>query len=492
MPTMLRNWVGRISRVFNKDSDVKESNENEPLIQFVRFASVAMAVKKQSLLEEELKNADLMSILSGGGNSSVFKKNDIIDYSYPTGISVIDYPLAYEINIVNEKGEKIGKRVCYGIQAGTFNVLTGSTQSFKTTLGIQMSANIAYANNGNVIHYDAENRLVVQRVKNLTKLPESWFSGDAPRYQIRGGAIGFDTLQHDITEIAMNKIKYKNILLKDTGVVDGNNKPIYLMPPTVIFLDSISNVIAKEYNVESKDFMNDMGEIRGNADGMRNAKTLRGVLTDLNPLMKEANIIIITIAHKGTNISAGVTPQPKQFQYGKQDEKISGGKALEYGASALMNFTNFGSESSRYHMDSDGFEGNTILFEPLKVSTNESGNAKSGLGFEIIIDKRKNGVDNLRTLVQLLVAKGRLKGNKANYKVCDENGEVISKNFSWKHIYEDFEKDKETFKAFMIAAKEELEKFISRADDTAGTINPFDINATIIDLDGAVDIKDAA
>lgn len=488
MPTMLKDYTGSVSCVLTGE----EPKKNEPLIQFVRFASVAMAVKKQSLLEEELKNADLMSILSGGGNSSVFKKNDIIDYSYPTGISVIDYPLAYEINIVNEKGEKIGKRVCYGIQAGTFNVLTGSTQSFKTTLGIQMSANIAFANNGNVIHYDAENRLVVQRVKNLTKLPESWFSGDAPRYQIRGGAIGFDTLQHDITEIAMNKIKYKNILLKDTGVVDGNNKPIYLMPPTVIFLDSISNVIAKEYNVESKDFMNDMGEIRGNADGMRNAKTLRGVLTDLNPLMKEANIIIITIAHKGTNISAGVTPQPKQFQYGKQDEKISGGKALEYGASALMNFTNFGSESSRYHMDSDGFEGNTILFEPLKVSTNESGNAKSGLGFEIIIDKRKNGVDNLRTLVQLLVAKGRLKGNKANYKVTDANGEVISKNFSWKHIYEDFEKDKETFKAFMIAAKEELEKFISRADDTAGTINPFDINATIIDLDGAVDIQDAA
>ena len=147
-----------------------------------------------------------------------------------------------------------------------------------------------------------------------------------------------------------------------------------------------------------------------------------------------------------------------------------------------MNFSNFGSESSRYHIESDGFEGNTILFEPLKVSTNESGNAKSGLGFEIIIDKRKNGVDNLRTLVKLLDAKGRLKGNKANYKVTDANGEPISKSFSWKNIYEDFMKDKETYKAFMIAAKEELEKFISRADDTAGTINPFDINATIIDL----------
>lgn len=441
-----------------------------------------MAVKKTSVLEAELANADLMTILSGGGTSEVFKKNDIIDYSYPTGIAVIDYPLAYEINIMD--GNKIiGKRVCYGIQAGTFNVITGSTQSFKTTLGIQMCANIAYANEGNVIHYDAENRLVAQRVKNLTKLPESWFTGETPRYQIRGGAIGFDTLQHDVTEIAQNKIKYKNILLKDTGVVDGNNQPIYLMPPTVIFLDSISNVIAKEYNVESKDFLSDMGEIRNNADGMRNAKTLRGVLTDLNPLMKEANIIIITIAHKGTNISAGPMPTAKQFQYGKQDEKISGGKALEYGASALMNFTNFGSESSRYHMDSDGFEGNTILFEPLKVSTNESGNAKSGLGFEIIIDKRKNGVDNLRTLVRLLEDKGRLKGNKANYKVIDKNGEVCTKSFSWKNIYNDFMADKAAYKNFMIAAKEELEKFISRADEDAGSINPFDINMTLINLD---------
>ena len=96
MPTMLKDYTGRVSCVLTGE----EPNKNEPLIQFVRFASVAMAVKKQSLLEEELKNADYMSILSGGGSTSVFKKNDIIDYSYPTGISVIDYPLAYEINIM--------------------------------------------------------------------------------------------------------------------------------------------------------------------------------------------------------------------------------------------------------------------------------------------------------------------------------------------------------------------------------------------------------
>jgi RecA/RadA recombinase len=127
-----------------------------------------MANKKQSFLNEEMKDADLMTILSNNGQSSVFSKNTLIDYSYPTGISVIDYSLGYEVNIKDKDGKLIGKRLCLGIQAGTFNVVTGPTQSFKTTIAMIMAANIASANGGNVIHLDAENRLVIQRLKNMT------------------------------------------------------------------------------------------------------------------------------------------------------------------------------------------------------------------------------------------------------------------------------------------------------------------------------------
>ena len=58
-----------------------------------------MANKKQSVLNEEMKDKSLMEILSLNGESSVFKKNTLIDFSYPTGISVIDYSLGYEVNI---------------------------------------------------------------------------------------------------------------------------------------------------------------------------------------------------------------------------------------------------------------------------------------------------------------------------------------------------------------------------------------------------------
>jgi hypothetical protein len=36
--------------------------------------------KAKCLLESELEDADLMTILSNGGSSNIFKKNDMIDY----------------------------------------------------------------------------------------------------------------------------------------------------------------------------------------------------------------------------------------------------------------------------------------------------------------------------------------------------------------------------------------------------------------------------
>ena len=442
-----------------------------------------MANKKQEVLNAEMKDKDLMTILSNDGTSSVFTKNELVDFSYPTGISVIDYSLGYEVNIKDETGTLIGKRQCLGIQAGTFNVITGPTQSFKTTIAMIMSANIASANGGNVIHLDAENRLVIQRLKNMTGLPDNWFDGSSPRYALRSGAIGYDTLQTIITEIYESKMRYKDILLKDTGVVDCNNKPIKMMPPTIVFLDSLSDVISKEYEIRDAKEWAKQKEMRGNTDGMQNAKTLKGVLCDILPMLKEANIIFITVAHENANVAMNAFSGPKkQFQYGAHDIKISGGKSVEYNASSVMAFTGESKEDSRYYESQDGFTGNTVLYEPVKLSTNQSGNNKTGLGFRIVIDKTKNGVDNLRTLVLFLNNKGRLKGNKAGFKVIDSKGNELTEKFTWKNIYKDFNDNHDTAKMFLLAAREELEKYISPALDVAGTIKPFDINNALAEL----------
>lgn len=434
--------------------------------------------KKKGLLESELENADYMTILAGGGKSTALKKNDNIDYSYPTGIPIIDYAYGYEINVFD--GDTfIKKRTILGLQAGSFNVITGHTQSFKTTISLKILANIAYVNNGNIVHYDAEQRAVIQRVKTLTKLPLDWFRGEYPRYSFRSGSIGFDTLQNDIFELYENKVKHRDILLKDTGEVDENNEPIMLMPPTVILIDSLQNVIEKEYDISNSKDADKMAELRSKTQGARSAYTIRGFITDILPMLKEANIIVLCIAHKTANMSlnpfGGVK---KQFQYGNNDERISGGSAVEFNASAVINLSGRVGNDTRFHVESDGFEGNTVLFEPTKSSTNESGNEKSGLGFDIIIDKRKEGVDNLRTLTVFLNDKGRIKGNKAGYRVIDKSGEPITERFGWRTMYEDFKNNPDSLNTFMRTAKEELNALISKApEDIAGTIDVIDMES---------------
>ena len=150
---------------------------------------------------------------------------------------------------------------------------------------------------------------------------------------------------------------------------------------------------------------------------------------------------------------------------------------LQLNASSVINMTGITSPDSRFHMQTDGFEGNTVLFEPTKSSTNASGNDKEGLGFEIIIDKGSEGVDNVRTLIRFMYNRGRLKGNKAGYTVIADNGELVGNKFTWKNVYKEFKEDKETERAFFKACFTELNKLVAKADEESqGSIQVFDID----------------
>ena len=92
----------------------------------------------------------------------------------------------------------------------------------------------------------------------------------------------------------------------------------------------------------------------------------------------------------------------------------------------------------------------------------------------------REGVDNVRTLIMFLNSKGRLKGNKAGYRVLNESNEPISERFSWRNVYDNFKNDNDTYLTFMRVAKEELEKLIAVAPtDVVGTIDPFDFDKVL-------------
>ena len=73
-------------------------------------------------------------------------------------------------------------------------------------------------------------------------------------------------------------------------------------------------------------------------------------------------------------------------------------------------------------------------------------------------------------------SRGRLKGNKAGYRVLDKSGEPLSEGrFTWKKIYDDFANDKATYKAFIQVSLEELNTLIAKAPVVAGEIKVFNI-----------------
>ena len=60
-----------------------------------------------------MKNLDLVSIINGGDGKPVFRKNNFADYSYRTGIPLIDYANGYEVLIRDDNGEVVVYRLVH-------------------------------------------------------------------------------------------------------------------------------------------------------------------------------------------------------------------------------------------------------------------------------------------------------------------------------------------------------------------------------------------
>jgi len=100
-----------------------------------------------------------------------------------------------------------------------------------------------------------------------------------------------------------NKMKMKKELIIDSGFKDEFNKPVMIFPPSIFIIDSITTVLSTTFSPDNTKEASDAEKMRGNTEGARDAKTLKGFFKDILPLCKEANIIIFAVNHLNSNMS---------------------------------------------------------------------------------------------------------------------------------------------------------------------------------------------
>lgn len=315
-----------------------------------------------------------------------------------------------------------------------------------TTLASQIAANIVRQfKYSNVIHYDCENRFDVSRCETITHLPASFFdSSNGPeRYMIKTGLVGLDIIQEMIVKTYVTKMKLKKEMVVPSGFKNEFGRDVMIFEPTIIIIDSITSVINETFNPESSKDASDAEKMRGNTEGARDAKTMKGFFKDVLPLCKEANIIIFGINHINSNMSMNsFIPVAKQQNYLKQDESIPGGKTMLYYPFNIVKLV--AKPSDDFTEEGDGFSGHMVMIEPIKSSSNQSGNNSKGISFEMVFSF-KYGFDPLRSMILYGKDIGAIEGNKTRmkFKLDDSftfNLKNIMKEKDEKPIWENLKK----------------------------------------------------
>lgn len=386
--------------------------------------------------------------------------SDVTTISYKTGFPIIDYYLGYMVKVVDPMTDEVIKSYpCVGISAGSYNMFAGPTSSSKTTLTVQIAANIVRNfENGFVMHYDLEGACNYTRIKTLTKFTTKQI--DDGKYIIKQGDSSIDEMYESIMDIYFEKRSNPDKYKYDTGMVDEFNKPIIMFQPTVVILDSIPTM-STYINEDNKAERKKIEELEGSTYSNRLAKEITQFLVKLLPRLKAANIILLAINQVKDKIDIGFSKSPAEILHMKQNWALPGGKAVKFYAQNVLIHEAIGSE--KFTRDEDGFDGNGVHIDIIKSRTNQTGRT-----LHMMFDK-VHGVDSVRSSLVYAKECGLVTGNK-NATYFNNNKD---EKFSVKNAPDEFRKRPELYKIMYDNLIPELEKVLS---DVTDEDNMYDAN----------------
>ena len=325
------------------------------------------------------------------------------DYMFKTGILPLDWANA---QITMRDGKPFAD---IGIDMGKIIMISGKPGCGKTTFGIQLAWSVMKKYEESTMFYlDYEGAFNPDRVMGLTGMTEEEVGGfekdkdgnPLPGTRVQTKQIGIyrDTILKLAFQTRNFKLEHKKELLVENkeGILDRDGTVKKILPPTFIFVDSISGITAE---LDKKD-EEEVGSLtEGGRDAIMNKKLFKKLI---QPCL-EANIIVIAINQETQNMGMGVTPPTATTRYLKNTQAVGGGSGIQFFTNLWINME----AGDKIDCTSDKlkrFDGVTGFF--VKGTIVKSRNSEGGRTFNMVFDQR-SGFDVDLSLFELLYENGK-------------------------------------------------------------------------------------
>lgn len=400
---------------------------------------------------------------------------------HPTGFMYLDYGCGTYLNVYNDNEEPIYTYHNIGIGSGSVNSLLSKSQGGKTTLAIQMGCAIIepYLNpiyyerfvRANATKKDMEavsaGMPFIQIVDTEKTLPMDYvkkLSHYTNKQLAKRVLINQITTDTELVKLLESHIKYKTEYMSPvvSPMLDLFGHPIKEYPPTVMIIDSMSQLLLESVDDPSKidDKKNGIGAIydsvtKGPA-GAQRAKVISALYSQLVTYAKKYNIIIFSINH--INKTPAIMGIPvKQFRGLRAGETIGGGERAIYLSSAMLRLDVIKSinpeSASAVNLGPD-IKGHVAIASWIKSKSNSKANTCQ------LCFTNQNGYDPLLSNLWQGKETGDL-AKKGNYYFVDKYPDKL---FTFKNYSDVFGSNPELFRAYVDQLRGNCEKLLDNPD----------------------------
>ena len=323
---------------------------------------------------------------------------------HPTGFMYMDYGAGTYLNVYDDDEVPLYEYHNVGITSGSVNVLISKSQGGKTTLAIEMAVAIIEPFINDYLYHK-----VYQDILTSKKKKNNYFDYDgSPFIQIldtektlpidyakklarytnkltsRHLMINPITTDRELMQCLASHVKYKvdHMNLIPMPMPDIFGKPIMTFPPTVIIIDSMSQLLLEDCD-DPEDINKAKGGIisiyennRKNTSGAQRAKIISALYSQLVNYAKRYNIIIFSINHINKMPAINGIPV-KQYRGLKGGETIGGGERAIYLAANILRLDVIkavGTAKSTFVNLGEGVTGHIAIASWIKSKSNSKAN----------------------------------------------------------------------------------------------------------------------